>query len=265
MTAPATGTVPTPAPTDEQVQSLLSKIFSGSNWKSEIEKTVRRNVRLLADKKDLQAQIEALKTTGAAPAGGKVLTKEQAADYDAFVALNVKPADLKVVVDEHGKFKVKVQETEDAEKFAAAAKALGFGNVKALTRWLQKEKLVVEFKDTRVDDEETGKKVVKKMPYVRPAADEKAQPEPLEEYMDREVPEFVELFRTVAEPEGGEEESETDEERLVRATTEAEERVRGGVRIAATRPAGAMPAASKDKKTLERIEQENQATGLYSF
>jgi hypothetical protein len=265
---------PVAAPATQSVEDILQKIFSSSNWRSEVEKTVRRNEKLL---RKLKTQQDVLDRIGAKfnletgePKEGKLLTKEEAAAYDAFVKLGKKPEELTVIVKEHGELKIKEDERAEEEKYEDAANALGFENVPALTRWLKREKLHLEFKDQRVEDPDTGKKVVQKLPFVRPAADDKAALVALDEYIEQEVPEFIDVFKTKPASEEVEEAggSEGDDEDIVtRAAREASDRVRGGsgVKVPATRSATSQPSRNKDAKKLEQIEQEARSSQQYAL
>lgn len=266
-----------------QVQNLLSQIFNSSNWRGEVEKTVKKNARLQTLVREMKAQLDKFTakfdlTTGE-PKEGKLLTKDEAAVWVAFTELKLKPEDIKVMAAEHGKLKAKQDERDAEEKFETAAEALGYENVPALTRWLTREKLVLDFKDQRVEEEQddgSKKKVLKRMPYVRPAEDEKAAFVALEDYIEEQVPEFVAIFKT--KPEGDEESdeegegsSELDADELVRrASAEAEGRVRGGngkgksgVRVPATRSARGDNANTKDSKKLADIEREARSSQMY--
>jgi hypothetical protein len=264
----------------QQVTDLLNRIFNSSNWRGEVEKTVKKNTRLQQLVRDQKAQLDKFAVkfnleTGE-PKEGKLLTKEEAAVYQAVVDLKVTPENLKTIIAEHGKLKAKDDERAKEEQFADAAEALGFENVPALTRWLTREKLVLEFKDQRVEDEDTGKKVLMRMPYVRPAEDEKAVLEPLEEYIEREVPEFLDIFKTKPESDDDEEEGGREEggdldtdEMVRRASADAERRVSGkggksGVRVPATRSARSDNAGTKDSKKLADLEKDSRSSSLYS-
>lgn len=277
MTAPAV--LPTTTDSSQQVQTLLQQIFNSANWKGEIEKTVKKNVRLQAIVKDQKASLDKFEAkfnlqTGE-PKEGKLLTKEEAVVYAAFVELKLKPEDLKKTLEEHAKLKVKEDEREQEERFTDAAEALGYENVAALTRWLMREKLVLEFKDQRVeeldeDGNKTGKKKLQRMPYVKAAGDDKAAPEPLEDYIEREVPEFVDIFKTKPESDDDEEGKGSEEgdgggDFIQRAAREAEARVRskGGVRIPATRSARTDSLGSKNSKTLEELEKTARSDSMY--
>lgn len=272
MTTPVTP-VPAPAP-GVDVSDLMNRIFNSSNWRGEVEKTVKKNVRL-SEKLRLQQII--LDKLGAKfnletgePKEGKLLTKDEATQWDAFAGLKMKPEDIKKMSEEHGKLKIKDDERQQEEQFEKAAEALGYENVPALTRWLLREKLVLEFKDQRVEVElsdGTTKKVLQPMPYVRPAGDDKAASSPLEDYIETEVPEFVDIFKT--KPEGSEEEEgeDTGEDIITRAAREATERVRkparGGVRVPAMKSASKENVGSKDKRTLEDLEKNARVDPMY--
>lgn len=277
MTAPP----PVPAQATGDVSDLLNRIFNSSNWRGEVEKTVKKNVRL---SEKLRLQQIVLDKFGAKfnldtgePKEGRLLSKDDAAMYDAFVALKVKPEDLVKLVKEHGELKVKDDERQQEEKFGDAAEALGYENVPALTRWLMREKLVLEFKDQRLEEEQedgTRKKVLKRMPYVKAAGDEKAVPEPLEDYIEREVPEFVDIFKTVPvgdedEEVGGSAEDESnlsDDELVRRAQADAQKRVakpQRGVRVPATRSARSDNGSNRDAKQLEKLEKEARSNPIY--
>lgn len=243
-----------------QVQDIMTKIFGGSNWRNEVERTVKRNVKLLARNKELATENETLKG-GGLKEGERKLTKEEAVIFDAFKALNLKPEEVKVIVEEHKTLKVKEQEHAEEEQYTAAAEALEYENVPALTRWLKREDLHLEFKEEVGRDEE-GKKTIKKVPVVRPKKDDKAALEPLETYLEREVPDFIDTFKTAPADES-EEGLEGDDDIVERATIEAQRRV-GGVRVPATRSASSSSPASRERRTTQQLEAEAAANPMYS-
>lgn len=274
MTAP-----PVVQPTNDssaQVTELVQRIMNSSNWRSELEKTVKKNVRLQGMVRDQKTQLDRFTAKGfnletGELKDGKLLTKEEAAAYDAFVELKLKPEEVKAMAADYGKLKAKDDERAAEEKFADAAEALGFENIPALTRWLTREKLVLDFKDQRVEEEQddgSKKKVLKRMPYVRPAEDEKAAFVPLEDYIEEQVPEFVAVFKTKPESdddEGEVEGGESDELDVSRAARDAEIRVRGksGVRVPATRSARTDNGGSKDGRKLADLESAARQDPIY--
>ncbi len=248
------------------IQSITSQIFSSANWKSEVQKTVKRNVKLQEKVRELTAQVETAKK-GAPGDGAKVLTKEEVAEWDAYKALNLKPADIKKTVEDHGRLKVKEAEQLEEENYGDAAEALDFANVPAFKRWMKREGLVLELRDQRVEDETTGKKVLVKMPFVRLRSDDKAQFESLEEYIEREVPEFVDTFRQADEQEAEKILGTETGDVITRAARDAEERVKGnGVRVPATRPGRSDNSTkTRDAKVLQEVEERTRNNPAYSL
>jgi actin-related protein len=239
----------------------MNRIFNSANLSEKL-----RLLQVIVDKLGAKFNLE----TGE-PKEGVLLGKDDAAVWKAFTELKLKPEDIKKMSEEYGKLKAKDNERIQEEEFADAAEALDYENVPALTRWLLREKLVLEFKDQRIEVEQedgTKKKVLKRMPYVRPANDDKATLSPLEEYIENEVPEFVDIFKTLPEgdDEDGKDESGDDGDIVIRAATDAQERVRkqrGGVRVPATRSARMDNGSNKDKRTIEQLEKEARGNSMY--
>lgn len=265
--------MPDPAPTADTsaslVQSIVGQIFNSSNWKSEVTKTVKKNVKLQELLRETKAQLELAKK-GAPADGAKVLSKEEAAEWDAFKALNLKPTEIKKVTEDHARLLGEEQGRKEEESYGDAAEALDFSNVPAFKRWMKREGLVLEMRDQRVEDEETGKKITIKMPFIRPKADEKAQFEPLQEYVEREVPEFVATFQLTPEEAATEETEEIGQtDGLIRqASRDADSRVKSGngVRVPAMRSGRSdTTPSSRDKKVLEDMENSARANPLYSI
>jgi hypothetical protein len=184
------------------IRTLQDNNTSGNKEREILDKNfkLRRKNAELADR---VAQLEAQRPKD----GTVVLSKEDAAEYDAFKKLNLKAADLQTIVKEHGELKLKVAERDAEELYVDVADAMGFDNLPAFMRFMEREKLHVEFKDVQERDEDSGKMVTVKVPMVRPKADDKAQLEPLAGYVEREVPEFIDIFQMAPDEEGGEEDS----------------------------------------------------------
>jgi hypothetical protein len=236
-----------------------------------------------------QLRIDIAKLTEVAPKDGAlVLSKEDAAEYQAFKKLNLKSADLATLVDEHGKLKAKDAERSAEELFADAADALGFENVPLFMRTMMREGLHLEFKDERVKDEETGKTETVRVPMVRAKADEKAQLVPLADYLEDEIPELIEALQ-MAPAAGGDEEgddaaagergergaSETftrtasriaagDPDARRAATRSAQRGASNGVRIPVTRNARPSTGASRDAKKEREIFEEKAKNPIYA-
>lgn len=251
----------------------LEQIFSSSNWRRSVENVVhelqRKNDRLLRKNRELREQVSEFEEHQPAD-GAIVLSKDDAAVYEEFKKLNLKPADITAAIAERDTLKAKDTERSDEEKYADAAEALGYENVALFTRMLKREGLHLEFRDVR-EKTDDGKTVVSKIPMVRPSKDDKAALEPLNDYLEREMPEIVPVLQSEPASDGESEELDGEElsgvgaaatrggrEFASRRPTEAT----GGVRIPVTR--GARPstgAAREDRRLDERLEQKRAAGG----
>lgn len=281
-----------PNNTGDTVRSTLERIFSSGNFRSvayqEVRALEQKNNRLLRRNRELKSQVDELEQTKPGD-DSVVLAKDDAAEWAAFKKLNVKATDVEKTIKEHGDLKAKDVERADEEKFADAAEALGYENVALFTRMLTREGLHLEFRDERVKDEDSGKTITVRVPVVRPKADDKAELEPLDSYLEREMPEIVPVLQ--AEPEGEDDEDEGEmvgagagsdsAERAIRRFSAGERGTRngnsshstrsreavatGGVRMPVTRNARPSTGASRDdKRQKEAIEQKRQ-TGNYGL
>jgi len=250
---------------DKSVQEAIDKLFASPNWRARVTETVRdsfksrESSRKLKDQvTDLQKQLDDAKPKD----GSVVLSKEDAAIWMAFGKLGKKPEELTKVLSDYATLSAEATARKEAEGFADAAEALGFKNVPALTRMLTRENLVLEFKDVRSKDE-NDKTIVTRTPFVKPKGDDKAELESLDEYLEREVPEFLPIFES--DPVAGAEEEGETEERPTRRTTLDRTPAIGGVRIAATKGARETTPVTRDKKKLEEEEANQRAGGHYAM
>lgn len=237
---------------DSQIKVKLDEIFASSNYRGRVEQTVRSEYKYRRRAKLAEAELETLKAKLPKEGEQVVLTKADADELAAFRALG-KVAELTTIKTEHTALSAKKAVEEETNSFAKAGEALDYKNLPAFTRFMVREQLALEFQDVRREDpDDPAKKVTLRMPFVRPKADEKAKWEPLDEYVEREVPEFIESFSI--EPQ---------------ADDEAEDKSRessSGVTIAATPGVrkGAATSAVRDKKMLEQMEQSARLSGSYS-
>jgi hypothetical protein len=89
-----------------------------------IEVLLGENANLREDKRKLKADLE--EANKAKPGeGALVLTKEEAADWEAFKALG-KPADVKKKLDAHGELEKKVADADRSKLLSEAAQISGF-------------------------------------------------------------------------------------------------------------------------------------------
>lgn len=250
---------------DKSVQEAIDKLFASPNWRARVTDTVRDSFKSRESSRKLKEQVTDLQKQldDAKPKDGSVvLSKEDAAIWAAFQKLGKKPEELTKVLSEHETLSKDATARKEEEGFKDAAESLGYKNVPALTRMLTRENLVLEFKDVRTKGED-DKTTVVRTPFVRPKADDKAVPEALDEYLEREVPEFIPIFE--AEPSTGDDDEEGEtEERPTRRTTQ-DRQTTGGVRIAATRNARETAPITRDKKKLEEEEANQRASGTYAM
>jgi hypothetical protein len=262
-----------------ELRRMLDEIFGASNWKARVEEEMRNVLKVRRKNQQLSDRIKELE--GAAPKDGAVvIKKEEMEELTAFRALALKPADITTLKTEHTALKAKQEERDAEELFAEAGEALGYKNIPALTRFLKRENLVIEMKDSRTKDEENpGKWLVSRIPVVKPKGDDKAEPMPLDEYVQTEVPEFESIFQTAPEEEDDEEGAEgtlsgdgsttgirapagtrqqTRHERAIRTGT--------GVPIAGTpRVRPNVTPNTRDSKVIEEATETARKSGTYSF
>jgi hypothetical protein len=232
------------APTRESIlaefKDELTALYRGNDVPARERKLNQRLFKLRLRNRELEQQAE--QAQGAKPKDGQVLlSKEDAAEFEAFKKLNLKAADLVTLVKEHGDQKTRLAERDAEELYVDVADAMGFANLPAFMRFMEREKLHVEFKDVQERDEESGKMVTVKVAMVRAKADEKASLEPLDTYIEREVPDFIEIFQT--EPAADDEEVESAAANG--SAPHAQQTKRFGAGDPVARKAAGLPAAQR--------------------
>lgn len=242
--------------------SEREKILEHDNFK------MRRKFAIARDQiATLQEQVD----TGTVPEGSVVVKKEDADELAAFRALKLKPDEVKKTVDDLGKLAQEKAVAEAESVFADAAESLAFPNVAAVTKALKKEGLLVEMRAVKEDDPENpGKKITVQRAFCRKRDDEKAAFEPLGEYIDREIPEFVAAFD--AEPDV---EEEGDEQQGVQGRRAASQERRtgasgngagaGGVAVATMRRASAPSGTARAEQQQKDALDKKRRTGGYSL
>jgi hypothetical protein len=129
-----------------------------------------------------------------------VLSGDDAKAWPAFKALGVTAEKAKDALKERDELKAQLKERDAKDLIAQAAELVGY-NAKVLTDQVALRKLHLELKD--VTEKIDGKDVVKKVPHVRPQADEKAALEPLTTYAERELAEYLPLLTAHASGKSG--------------------------------------------------------------
>lgn len=119
---------------------------------------------------------EAAKSAATVPEGGKVLTKDEAAAFEAFTALQMKPEDVQATITERDKLKDDLAKKDRETAREAAAKALGIEG-KDLASFAGADDLTYEVREQEV--ERNGKKEMAQVAYVK---DAEGKEHPLADY-----------------------------------------------------------------------------------
>lgn len=155
------GTVqPSAAEIAANVNALLTR--SNNDHSSVIAQLLGEAHKHREDKRKLREEIDLLKTK-TPPEGARVLSKEEAGDYEAYLQLG-KPADVKKSLEGLSELQEKVRKFEREGAVREAAEALGY-NHSVLEKLLEGE---IEMREIEVQDSQ-GNKSSKKAPYVKTA------------------------------------------------------------------------------------------------
>lgn len=151
-----------------------------------LEELMEANGRLSRKVDTLTRERDAAKAL--IPEGGRVITKEEGEDLDAYRKIGVKPSDVVAATAlQEAQGRLAVLDAQQVHE--AAAKALGWKGT--VLHDLAKDKgLHVEVKNEKVD----GKDVPR--PYVRPKADEKAALVLLQDYVKSNLPDYLPALAT---------------------------------------------------------------------
>lgn len=176
---------------DEDEAGSGGTVASG-NSSGVVAHLVRSNKRLELDNKKLRDRLKEARTQAetAKPADGAVvLSAEEAKRWAAFQKIEGEPAEIAKQVEAAKQATAKLLEYEERERDREAAAAIGF-NPNVLSDLRRTKALALEMRDSTVE-EKGGKKVVKKLPHVRPSGDEKAQWTPLREYAETQLKDYL--------------------------------------------------------------------------
>lgn len=182
----------------------------GQRDTSEREETLKRqNFQLRRRNARLSDELDEMSNGGSVPEGSRVITDAEFTELEEFRKLQLKPADLVKVVEEHGTLKKTEGERAAEQALTDALEAIEVPNIAAGVKLLRKEGLIVEFRDVR--ETVGGKRQIVRVPHVRKADNEKAEWVPLVDYIEDELPEFVPSLMAEQASEDGHSESEEDE------------------------------------------------------
>lgn len=159
--------------------NLATLIQRAGNAENAANELWRDNYQLRAQRRDLRAEVKALKEKQPAE-GTVVLTKEQAAEWEAYQKLG-KPADIEKSITEGKTAQEAVAKQARVDAVAKAAKDVGF-NPEVLTQLTEMHKLTLSSQTVKVNDKD---QVVH---YVTP---EGGQPTELKQYATANWPSFM--------------------------------------------------------------------------
>lgn len=146
----------------EQVQTMLAR--NGNNAERTIATLINDNRRTRDKLRETKEKAERLE---AGQKGATILTGDDAKEYKAFKDLKLPAADIKARIEKATTLEASQAKTDRAAVLKTAAEALGF-NAEVFTDLVESKGLHVELRDGMVNDKPV------KLPYIRPAADDKA-------------------------------------------------------------------------------------------
>jgi hypothetical protein len=223
---------------DEQDWHAYRQLGSPSKVREKIDDLTRDNGRYRDRHREDQTKITELE--GKLPKDGAVvLTKEQAADFEAYTKLG-KPAEVSSAISDGAQAKAQLAARVKRDHVHEAAKVLGWQPSLA-ERIRGIDEGSITFKDEEI--EQNGKKVAARVPYLTPAG-EKQTPVKLVDYVAKNDPDIVDLL-----PAG-----EPDRRRA--GTT-------GGVTVAPQSHGGRPPR--EGKLTDEDVRKATESTAHYSL
>lgn len=130
--------------------------------------------------------------------GAVVLTGDDAKAWTAFQELKLKPEEVKAAIAKRDELQKKVETSEREKLYAEAAQAVGY-KPSVLSDLAESKQLHVEMRDVSV--EENGQTVTRKVPHVRPRAEEKAQLVPLAQHVEQHLKDYLPSLK--ADAQGG--------------------------------------------------------------
>lgn len=146
----------------EQVTTMLAR--NGNNAERTIATLINDNRRTrdkLRETKDRAEKLEAQVK------GATILTGDDAKEYKAFKDLKLPPAEIKTRIEKATTLEATQAKNDRAAILKTAAEALGY-NPDVFTDLVESKGLHVELRDGMVNEKPV------KLPYIRPAADDKA-------------------------------------------------------------------------------------------
>lgn len=190
-------TTNTPSPELEAMRSLVADLRKSNQISDREERLMNENAKLRDKLRRTRVDLD--ETKGKVPKdGSRVLSVDEAKEFEDFRKLNLKPDAIKAKLDETAKLSEKLAQTEAEKLFDTVGELLGVENPAALKKLLARADLDLELRDVRVKQDD-GSFKVEQVPFAKKRGDDKAQPEPLTDYIEREESEFIPALMTAPE------------------------------------------------------------------
>jgi hypothetical protein len=235
----------------------------------EIHELQRINERLEQQLTDAKAKVPG--------DGAVVLTKDEAKLWEGFKALECEPKDVEELIDSYEALLASEEKRELSTVIAKAADDIGW-NRHALPVILRDRGLAAEMREVVIQDDE-GQRTKANLLHVRPANKENAPWELVDQYIQRELPEYLPMLESIpAEGEEAEgEETEGAEEQQQPLGTTALDNGRGTRKsaygaVSKSAPKGVQypkqrapqSRATPTRADFERAKAAKAATGEYN-
>lgn len=165
----------------EQGRTDARKLLNRHRGRAEeaIAALVDENKDLRVERRELREKVAAISKPGTV-----ILSADDAKEYEGFKALGKKAADLKKELDGVPELRAKVADHDRRAIAEEAAPLVGY-NAAALRELITDKRLEISFRD----DTKEGKPV--RIPLVKVAGDDKAQPIPLTEYATKNLTAYI--------------------------------------------------------------------------
>lgn len=165
----------------EQGRTDARKLLNRHRGRAEeaLAAVVDENKELRVERRTLREEIAKFKAPGTV-----VLSADDAKEFEGFKALGKKAADLKKELDGVPELRAKVADHDRRAIAEEAAPLVGY-NAAALRELITDKRLEISFRD----DTKEGKPV--RIPLVKVAGDDKAQPIPLTEYATKNLTAYI--------------------------------------------------------------------------
>jgi hypothetical protein len=140
--------------------------------------------------------------------GAVVINADEAKEWDLFKKLGKKASDVTESLKQYDTLRAESEKRKFDEEVAQAAEDLEW-NPQLLPTLLRDKGLTVESRDVVITDDD-GKRRKVPLLHVRPASDDKAQWEPVDEYVERELKGYLPALQALPDDLGDDEDSDAE-------------------------------------------------------